>query len=372
VIDNPNGELTSDEIQAAERLGEAYKTIRAEMGKAIVGQAQVLEELLMCIFAKGHAILEGVPGLAKTLMVSSLAECLDLDFARVQFTPDLMPSDITGTEVIQEDKATGHREFKFLRGPIFANIILADEINRTPPKTQAALLEAMQERQVSIGGNAMPMKDPFFVLATQNPIEQEGTYPLPEAQLDRFMFKIFVDYPTWDEEFDIVRLTTAVQQTELSRILSGDEIIMLQNTIRRVPVADHVIQYAMRLVRATRVLAGDVPQIVQDYVSWGAGPRACQYLILAGKVRAVLYGRYHVSTDDIREVAKPVLRHRLVTNFNADAEGFDSDKIIDRLLELIPAKDSSIASNPATSRAVGASSGQTVISGHEIVDDETA
>ncbi|MBT3200228.1 MAG: AAA family ATPase [Phycisphaerales bacterium] len=342
------------------------------MGKAIVGQAQVLEELLMCIFAKGHAILEGVPGLAKTLMVSSLADCLDLDFTRIQFTPDLMPSDITGTEVIQEDKATGHREFKFLRGPIFANIILADEINRTPPKTQAALLEAMQERQVSVGGNAMQMKDPFFVLATQNPIEQEGTYPLPEAQLDRFMFKIFVDYPTWDEEFDIVRLTTAIQQTELSRILNGDEIIALQNIIRRVPVADHVIQYAMRLVRATRVLTGDVPEIVKDYVSWGAGPRACQYLILAGKVRAVLYGRYHVSTDDIREVAKPVLRHRLVTNFNADAEGFDSDKIIDRLLELIPAKDSTIASNPATSKAVGASSGQTVISGHEVVDEETA
>ncbi|MCP4377585.1 MAG: AAA domain-containing protein [bacterium] len=322
------------------------------MSKAIVGQEQVLEELLMCIFARGHAILEGVPGLAKTLMVSSLADCLDLDFARIQFTPDLMPSDITGTEVIQEDKATGQREFKFLQGPIFANIILADEINRTPPKTQAALLEAMQERQVSVGGNRMAMKAPFFVLATQNPIEQEGTYPLPEAQQDRFMFKIFVDYPTWDEEFDIVRLTTAVQKTNLAKIISGEDIVTLQEVIRRVPVADHVIQYAMRLVRATRVLTDDVPDIVRDYVSWGAGPRACQYLILGGKVRAVLHGRHHVSTEDIQAVAKPVLRHRLVTNFNADAEGFNSDKIIERLLELVPANDSTIASNRATAKAV--------------------
>ncbi|MBL7219861.1 MAG: AAA family ATPase [Phycisphaerae bacterium] len=340
------------------------------MNKAIVGQAQVLEELLMCIFAKGHAILEGVPGLAKTLMVSSLADCLDLDFARIQFTPDLMPSDITGTEVIQEDKATGQREFKFLQGPIFANIILADEINRTPPKTQAALLEAMQERQVSIGGNRMPMKDPFFVLATQNPIEQEGTYPLPEAQQDRFMFKIFVDYPDWDEEFDIVRLTTAVQETSLSSIISGEDIVSLQEIIRRVPVADHVIRYAMRLVRATRVPSDDVPKIIKDYVSWGAGPRACQYLILGGKVRAVLYGRYHVSTEDIQAVARPVLRHRLVTNFNADAEGFDADKIIAHLLEIVPAKDSTIASHPATAKAVGTPPASESAGEVEIHDDE--
>jgi len=359
VTDIPNvsasdaNELSSGEIQAAARLTEAYQAIRREMANAIVGQEQVLEELLMCIFARGHAILEGVPGLAKTLMVSSLAECLDLDFARIQFTPDLMPSDITGTEVIQEDKASGQRQFKFLEGPIFANIILADEINRTPPKTQAALLEAMQERQVSIGGNRMLMKDPFFVLATQNPIEQEGTYPLPEAQQDRFMFKIFVDYPTWDEEFDIVRLTTAVQEAKLSRVLGGEEIIALQEIIRRVPVADHVVQYAMRLVRATRVLTDDAPEIVRDYVSWGAGPRACQYLVLGGKVRAVLYGRYHVSTEDIQAVAKPVLRHRIVTNFNADAEGFDADKIVGRLLEMIPPRESAIAANPATAKAVG-------------------
>ncbi len=349
---NPTAALAGDDLQAVERLADAYKTIRAEMAKAIVGQEAVLEELLMCIFARGHAILEGVPGLAKTLMVSSLAQCLDLDFARIQFTPDLMPSDITGTEVIQEDRSTGAREFKFLQGPIFSNIILADEINRTPPKTQAALLEAMQERQVSAGGKRMPMKDPFFVLATQNPIEQEGTYPLPEAQQDRFMFKIFVDYPQWDEEFDIVRLTTAVQQVTLAPVLDGPAIIALQQLIRRVPVSDHIIHYAMRLVRATRVTETDVPDVVREYVSWGAGPRACQFLILGGKVRAVLHGRKHVSTEDIQSVAKPVLRHRIVTNFNADAEGIDTDKVIERLLEVVPAKDSAIAANAATAKAV--------------------
>ena len=345
-------DLNQDEIKAAGKLTEAYQTICTEMGRAIVGQKEVLEQLLMCIFARGHAILEGVPGLAKTLMVSSLAECLDLEFARIQFTPDLMPSDITGTEVIQEDRATGHREFKFLRGPIFSNVILADEINRTPPKTQAALLEAMQERQVTVGGNRMPMKDPFFVLATQNPIEQEGTYPLPEAQQDRFMFKIFVNYPTWDEEFDIVRLTTALEQVHLTAQLDGPAIIELQDIIRRVPVADHVIQYAMKIVRATRIHEGGVPDVVRDYVSWGAGPRACQYLILGGKVRSVLEGRFHVSTEDIQAVAKPVLRHRICTNFNADAEGFDTDKIVDALLAQIPAKESAIAANPATAKAV--------------------
>jgi MoxR-like ATPase len=341
-----------DDIKAAERLAEAYDKIRTEMAKAIVGQEEVLEQLLTCIFARGHAILEGVPGLAKTLMVSSLAECMDLGFARIQFTPDLMPSDITGTEVIQEDRATGRREFKFLEGPIFSNVILADEINRTPPKTQAALLEAMQERQVSVGGKRMPMKDPFFVLATQNPIEQEGTYPLPEAQQDRFMFKIFVNYPNWDEEYDIVRLTTTIQQIKLSHVLDGAAIIQLQSIIRRVPAADSVIHYAMRLVRATRVTEPGVPDVVRDYISWGAGPRACQFLIMAGKVRAVLHGRFHVSTDDIQAAAKPVLRHRLVTNFNADAEGFTTDKIVDRLLELIPAKASPIATNPRTAKAV--------------------
>ena len=347
--DRPPAPPSADDLAAVERLTNAYKVLRKELGRAIVGQEQVLEELLMCIFARGHAILEGVPGLAKTLMVSSLARCLHLDFARIQFTPDLMPSDITGTEVIQEDRATGQREFKFLQGPIFNNVILADEINRTPPKTQAALLESMQERQVSVGGNQMPMTDPFFVLATQNPIEQEGTYPLPEAQQDRFMFKIQVDYPNWDEEFDIVRLTTAIEEVELTPVLDGSAIIEIQHTIRRVPVADHVIRYAMRLVRATRVHEGDVPQLVHDYVSWGAGPRACQYLILGGKVRSVLRGRFHVSTEDIQAVAKPVLRHRIVTNFNADAEGFTTDKIVDRLIDLIPANEGAIAGSADTS-----------------------
>jgi MoxR-like ATPase len=354
---NENSRPTDEAVAAAERLNQAYQTIRDEMAKAIVGQEQVLQELMICIFARGHAILEGVPGLAKTLMVSSLSQCLDLSFARVQFTPDLMPSDITGTEVIQENRTTGEREFRFLEGPIFANIILADEINRTPPKTQAALLEAMQERQVSVGGKRMPMLDPFFVLATQNPIEQEGTYPLPEAQQDRFMFKIFVEYPSWDEELDVVRLTTAVQDIKLSKVLDGPEIIRLQEIIRQVPAADHVIQYAMRLVRATRVMEGgempaDLPEIVKQYVSWGAGPRACQYLILAGKVRAVLNGRFCVAAEDIQAVAKPVLRHRIVTNFNADAEGFSTDRIIDELLKIIPADQSAIATNPDTAKAI--------------------
>jgi MoxR-like ATPase len=344
----------NDDVEAAQRLTDAYRQIRQEMAKAIVGQEQVLEELLICVFARGHAILEGVPGLAKTLMVSSLARCLDLDFARIQFTPDLMPSDITGTEVIQEDRATGQREFRFLQGPIFGNIILADEINRTPPKTQAALLEAMQERQVSVGGKQMPMKAPFFVLATQNPIEQEGTYPLPEAQQDRFMFKISVGYPTWDEEYDIVRTTTAGEETSLAKVLDADAILRIQETVRRVPVAEHVIHYAMRLVRATRVhdAGEEVPQGIREYVAWGAGPRACQYLILGGKVRAVLHGRFHVGTEDIQAVARPVLRHRLVTSFSADAEGFTADRIVEKLLESIPAHPSALETDSRSARAL--------------------
>jgi len=353
----PSDRPTDDAVAAAERLTEAYGRLRGEMAKAIIGQEQVLQELLICIFARGHAILEGVPGLAKTLMVSSLAECLDLSFNRVQFTPDLMPSDITGTEVIQENRATGDREFRFLQGPIFANVILADEINRTPPKTQAALLEAMQERQVSIGGKRMPMADPFFVLATQNPIEQEGTYPLPEAQQDRFMFKIFVDYPAWDEEFDVVRLTTAPQEVALTRVLDGAEIVRLQEIMRQVPAADHVLHYAMRLVRATRVMDGaapaeDVPDVVRQYVSWGAGPRACQYLILGGKVRAVLEGRFCVAVEDIQAVAKPVLRHRLVTNFNADAEGVTPDRIVEELIRAIPTDVTAVTADPDTGGAI--------------------
>ena len=347
-----NVQISENDLAAVQRLNGAYQTLRKELSKAIVGQEQVVEELLMCIFARGHAILEGVPGLAKTLMVSSLAKCLKLQFARIQFTPDLMPSDITGTEIIQEDRASGARELKFLHGPIFGNVILADEINRTPPKTQAALLESMQERQVSVGGKRMPMLDPFFVLATQNPIEQEGTYPLPEAQQDRFMFKIFVNYPAWEEEFNIVRLTTALDEVNLSAVLDGQTILELQKIIRRVPVSDHIINYVLRLVRATRVhedgAKQQVPGFIRDYVSWGAGPRACQYLILGGKCRAVLHGRYHVSTEDIQAVAKPVLRHRIVTNFNADAEGFTTDKVIDLLLNTIPAEQGAIAGSPDT------------------------
>jgi len=337
--------LSRDDIQAVQQLQQAYHTLRQELAKTIVGQDEVLEQLLMCIFARGHAILEGVPGLAKTLMISALARCLRLTFARIQFTPDLMPSDITGTEVIQEDKATGSRQFKFLEGPLFANLILADEINRTPPKTQAALLEAMQERQVSAGGKRYPMFDPFFVLATQNPIEQEGTYPLPEAQQDRFMFKIFVRYPSWDEEFQIVRVTTADAATEPTPVLDGEAVLRLQHLIRRVPVPDHVIRYAMRLVRATRVSEADVPAFVHDYLSWGAGPRACQYLILGGKAHAVLHGRFHVSTEDVQAIAKPVLRHRIITNFNADAEGMTSDAIVDRLVAEIPAQEGALVTD---------------------------
>ena len=330
---------SQDDLQAVQRLNDAYNTLRSELGKVIVGQEQVIEYLLIAMFARGHGLLVGVPGLAKTLMISTLARALDLSFNRVQFTPDLMPADITGTEVIQEDRSTGNRSFRFLRGPIFANVILADEINRTPPKTQAALLEAMQERQVTAGGEKRELPDPFFVLATQNPIEQEGTYPLPEAQLDRFMFEIVVDYPTEDEEFDILRLTTAPFGAELTPVLSGEDIIALQNLVLKVPIADHVIRYAMQLARMTRVGKAEVPDFISRYVRWGAGPRAGQYMILGGKARAVLNGRYYVSTEDIRHVAHPVIRHRIITNLNAEAEGVTTDKLVADLIEALPAPE---------------------------------
>jgi MoxR-like ATPase len=339
-------ELNNDkDLQAVAKLNAAYKQIRSELSKVIVGQDNVIDELLIAIFARGHCMLEGVPGLAKTLLISTLSETLSLKFNRIQFTPDLMPSDITGTDVIQENKATGQREFKFMPGPLFANVILADEINRTPPKTQAALLEAMQEHQVTTMGTRRKLEPPFFVLATQNPIEQEGTYPLPEAQLDRFMFKIFVDYPEEEEEFNIVKLTTAPFKPELSKTLSGEEILDLQAIVRRVPVADHVIRYAMKLVRLTRISKGGCPDFVTNNVSWGAGPRASQYLILGGKARAILQGRYHVSTEDIAAVALPTLRHRIITNFNAEAEGINSDKIVKQLLEFVPRQESANLSN---------------------------
>src|SRR3954469_15855366 len=326
-MSNPGQNVSGDDLASLEKLKSAFRAIKSELGKVIVGQDDVIEQLLIAIFAQGHCLLEGVPGLAKTLMVSTLARSLHLQFNRIQFTPDLMPSDITGTEVIQENRATGERGFKFLTGPVFANIILADEINRTPPKTHAALLEAMQEQQVTIGGQRHPLPAPFFVLATQNPIEQEGTYPLPEAQQDRFMFKVFVKYPGYDEEYRIAETTTAQITAQANNVLSGEEILQLQQMGRRVPVAPHVIHYALRLVRATRVHEGDAPGFVKELVSWGAGPRGIQYLLLGGKARAMLSGRFFVNTEDIKAVAHPVLRHRVITNFNAESSGVSSDKV---------------------------------------------
>ena len=330
--------LHDDDVQAVQKLNEAYGAITAQLGRLIVGQQQVIEELLIAMFARGHCLLVGVPGLAKTLMIRSLADALSLEFSRIQFTPDLMPSDITGTEVIQEDKVTGTRELRFLKGPIFANVILADEINRTPPKTQAALLEAMQEHQITQGGRRHVLIEPFFVLATQNPIEQEGTYPLPEAQLDRFMFNTFVDYPSEDEELEIVKRTTADVTVEMAPTLGGEEILALQRIVRRVPVAEHVARYALRLARLTRPGKEDAPPFVRDFVSWGAGPRASQSMILGAKARSVLRGRFYAGCEDVRAVAFPVLRHRIVTNFNAEAEGVKPDEIVRRLVELVDAE----------------------------------
>lgn len=354
-MNSPNGQsnenLSKDELQALENLKTANASVRTELGKIIVGQEEVLDQLMIAIFAQGHCLLEGVPGLAKTLMVSTLARTLHLDFNRIQFTPDLMPSDITGTEVIQEDRSSGTREFKFLKGPIFSNIILADEINRTPPKTQAALLEAMQEKQVTIGGQRHGLPQPFFVLATQNPIEQEGTYTLPEAQQDRFMFKVFVEYPSYDEEYAIAATTTADVLPEVAQVLTGDDIIRLQQMVRRVPVAPHVIHYALRLVRATRVASEDAPEFVKETVSWGAGPRGLQYLLLGGKARAVLDGRFYVTTEDINAVAHPVLRHRVITNFNAESSGITSDKVVDQLIDSIPDRNDNDEVAPELAKA---------------------
>ena len=324
---------------ALQKLASARQRILSQLSQVIVGQDHVIEELLICLFSRGHCLLEGVPGLAKTLMISTLARTLSLSFSRIQFTPDLMPADITGTDVIEENKTTGAREFRFITGPLFANVILADEINRTPPKTQASLLEAMQERQVTAGRTRHKLDDPFFVLATQNPIEQEGTYPLPEAQQDRFMFKIYVRYPTFEEEFEIARRTTGTIQAEIEPVLSAEEILHLQRIVREVPIADHVIRYALALVRQTRTGEAGVPEFVNEQVHWGAGPRAVQNLILGGKARALLHGRTHVTTADIQELAKPVLRHRMVVNFAAESEGITNDSIIDRLIQETPSKE---------------------------------
>ncbi len=342
-------EPTPKDLEQVEKLRTAYASMKTEIQKVIVGQDHVVDELFMALFCRGHCLLIGVPGLAKTLLISTLSKVLNLSFNRIQFTPDLMPSDITGTEVIQEDKTSGRREFKFLPGPIFANVILADEINRTPPKTQAALLESMQEYQVTIGGERRELEKPFFVLATQNPIEQEGTYPLPEAQLDRFMFMVKVDYPSADEEREILRRTTEDRDTEIKAVLSADEIFELQNIVRRVPISDSVLDYALRLVRQTRLTTGEAPDWVKEWLQWGAGPRASQNLVLGAKAHALLRaqdsGQFYVSAEDIKAVAKPVLRHRLITSFAAEADGITTDKVVDRLLEEVDPNQSSIAAD---------------------------
>ncbi|MBI5849698.1 MAG: MoxR family ATPase [Planctomycetes bacterium] len=331
-MSEPTQKPSADDLAQVQKLQVAYQRMKAEMQKVIVGQDRVVDELFTALFCRGHCLLIGVPGLAKTLMISTLSQILDLSFNRIQFTPDLMPSDITGTEVIQQDKATGDRLFKFLRGPIFANVVLADEINRTPPKTQAALLEAMQEYHVTVGGQRHDLDLPFFVLATQNPIEQEGTYPLPEAQLDRFMFMVKVDYPSHEEEREIVRRTTETRDVKVEPVLNKADITALQSIVRRVPIADSVLDFALRLTRATRLTDPTAPGWVRDWLSWGAGPRASQYLVLGAKARALLQGRFHVAAEDLRAVAAPVLRHRLVTSFAAEAEGVTTDTVVERLL----------------------------------------
>ncbi|MEK7775599.1 MAG: MoxR family ATPase [Candidatus Zixiibacteriota bacterium] len=320
---------------AVEQLNVSYKRLRAEIGKVIIGQDQVVEQLLISLLARGHCLLVGVPGLAKTLLISTLAQSLNLKFSRIQFTPDLMPSDITGTDILEEEHATGKRSFRFVRGPVFANIILADEINRTPPKTQAALLQAMQEHEVTAAGHTYKLDEPFFVLATQNPIEQEGTYPLPEAQLDRFMFNVYVDYPSSSEERDIVKSTTTGAVHAPDKVLSPEEIVSYQQLVRRVPVSDHLVQYAVDLVRATRPGEPTAPDFIKGWVSWGAGPRASQYLILAAKTKAILEGRPTPGPEDVRFAAFPVLRHRIVTSFNAEADGVDTLEIIKRILATV-------------------------------------
>ncbi len=328
--------LSADDVAAVQRCERAYNTLRDELAKVIVGQPDVIEQVLIAVFARGHALLEGVPGLAKTLLVSSLAQALHLTFKRIQFTPDLMPSDVTGTDVIQENLETRGREYRFLPGPLFANMILADEINRTPPKTQAAMLEAMQERQVSAGGRVHKLPDPFFVLATQNPLEHEGTYPLPEAQLDRFLLHIRVDYPTGDDEWEVARRVTSGQQGTISPVLSADDIVEYQRLVTRVPVSDQVLGYAWTLVRSSRPQTKEAPDFVNKWVSWGAGPRGVLTLVTCAKARAVLYGRYHATIGDVQAIAAGTLRHRIAPNYAAQAAGVNSEKIISMLMENIP------------------------------------
>jgi len=332
--------VASADPSAVEKLKDSAERVRSELGKVIIGQDEVIEQVLISIFTRSHALLVGVPGLAKTLLISSLAESLDLNYKRIQFTPDLMPSDITGTEVIYSDPATNERQFKFLAGPIFANIVLADEINRTPPKTQAAMLESMQERKVSVGGEDHPLPDPFFVLATQNPIEQEGTYPLPEAQLDRFMFMIKVEYPTEEEEFEIMRSYTGSQPSSPKPVLSGPDIIAIQEAVRSVPVAEHVMRYAEKLVRVTRPGAKEALDFCDKWLAWGAGPRAGLALIIAAKAHALLNGQNHVGCSNVAAVAPPIFRHRIIPNFAAQSEGLDSDAITAKIIAEIPQHES--------------------------------
>jgi len=324
---------TVNGVEAVKNLTSVYTDLRKEIGKIIVGQDLIIEHLFITLLSRGHCLLVGVPGLAKTLLIKTLAQVLDLKFSRIQFTPDLMPSDITGTEIIEENISNRTKAFKFVRGPVFANIILADEINRTPPKTQAALLEAMQEHHVTAAGETYMLDEPFFVLATQNPIEQEGTYPLPEAQLDRFMLNLWLDYPSFAEEVQIVKSTTSKYEASVKRLLSADEIIAFQNLVRSVPVADNVIQYAVRLADSTRPASPNAPAYIKNWIRWGAGPRASQYLILGAKARAILHGRYNPDIDDVKAIAGPVLRHRLVTSFNAEAEGVSAIHIAEKLVQ---------------------------------------
>jgi len=333
------GGAPPEDVKRAEQLVQTYKKIAAEVAKIIVGQDEVIEQLLIAVLARGHCLLEGVPGLAKTLMVRALSQVMSLTFRRIQFTPDLMPADITGTDIIQEDPSTGRRSLVFQKGPVFAQMILADEINRTPPKTQAALLEAMQEHSVTVGGKTYPLEEPFFVLATQNPIEQEGTYPLPEAQKDRFQFHVRVDYPLRDEEREIVNRTTGAREAKLEPVIAGPEIIACQDTVRKVLVPDHVMDFILDVVRRTRPKEKDAFPFVKELVEWGAGPRACQQWVLGGKVRAILKGRFHVTIDDMDALAYPVLRHRIVPTFNAEAEGITVDDIIKKVLDAVPRGD---------------------------------
>jgi len=328
---------------AIEKLGDARRKIVEQLSRVIVGQEQVIEELLISLISRGHCLLEGVPGLAKTLLISTLSRTLNLSFSRIQFTPDLMPADITGTDIIEENRATGSREYRFLPGPLFSNVVLADEINRTPPKTQAALLEAMQERQVTVGRGRHELADPCFVLATQNPIEQEGTYPLPEAQQDRFMFTGFVRYPSFEEEYEVARRTTTVMEDKVEPVLAAEDILELQRIVRSVPIAPHVIRYTLALVRQTRVREPGTPEFVEEQLSWGAGPRAVQFLILGAKARSLWPGRSHVTVEDIQHLPKPVLRHRLVLSFTAESEGVAADHVIERLLETTPTREDELS-----------------------------